>query len=324
MKFIHKALALLLILALVLTLPVLAQGERGTYTDVPENAWFARAVEYCTAQGLMNGVTEDRFAPGSSTTRAMVVTVLYRLSGSPARAASTVFPDVEADSWYAESVAWAALQGIAEGRADGTFAPDAAITRQDLVVFLWRSLGSPAALGDEPFRDEGEISPYALEAVRWAKGAGIVNGMGDGSFAPRKGATRAELAAILMKLDQGYLGSCLNIPSILPCGLASDGKGGLLVTDTYHKCIWLVKDGEAVRIAGMETSGTCTTNPWGAMWTPPRRRAASGSPGPSSPSWMAGPSAIPETTPCASWGRTACRPSTPPPERRVCLWATAA
>ena len=264
MKNIHKALALLLILALVLTLPVLAEGERGTYTDVPENAWFARAVEYCTAQGLMNGVTEDRFAPGSGTTRAMVVTVLYRLSGSPARAAAERFPDVAADSWYAESVAWAALQGIAEGRADGTFAPNEAITRQDLVVFLWRSLGSPAALNAESFRDEAQISAYALEAVRWAKGAGIVNGMGDGSFAPRKGATRAELAAILMKLDQGYLGSCLNIPSILPCGLAEDGEGGLLVTDTYHKCIWLVKDGEAVRIAGMETAGDLYNEPLGS------------------------------------------------------------
>ena len=263
MKQLKKTLALLLILALVLTLPVLAEGEQGTYTDVPGSAWYARAVEYCAAQGLMNGVAEDAFAPGGSTTRAMVVTVLYRLSGSPARAAEGVFPDVAADSWYAESVAWAALEGITTGRADGSFGPNDAITRQDLVVFLWRSLGCPAAMIGESFKDESEIGEYAREAVHWARGAGIVNGMGDGTFAPRKGATRAELATILMKLDQGYLGSCLSIPDVLPCGLAADGKGGLLVTDTYHKCIWLVKDGESVRIAGRETGGDLYGEPMG-------------------------------------------------------------
>lgn len=263
MKQRNKILAMLLILALVLTLPVLAEGEQGNYTDVPGSAWYARAVEYCTARGLMNGVTENTFAPGGITTRAMVVTVLHRLSGSPA-AAEASFPDVPADSWYAESVAWASRQGITTGRADGTFGPDAAITRQDLAVFLWRSLGSPAALSGESFRDENEIDSYAREAVRWAKSAGIVNGMGDGTFAPRKGATRAELATILMNLNQGYLGSRLSIPNVLPCGLAADGTGGLLVTDTYHKCIWLVKDGEAVRIAGMETEGDLYGEPLGS------------------------------------------------------------
>ena len=264
MKIMKKTLAQLLILALVLALPVLAEGEQGTYTDVPENAWFAQAVEYCTAQGLMNGVSAEAFAPGGSTTRAMVVTVLYRLSGSPARAAEGIFPDVAADSWYGEPVAWAALQGIAAGRADGTFGPDAAITRQDLAVFLWRSLGSPAALGGEPFKDEGEISDYAREAVRWAKSAGIVNGMGDGSFAPRKGATRAELATILMKLDRNYLSSRLAIQDVRPSGLAAGPDGGLLVTDTYHKCIWLVKDGEAVCLAGAETVGDLYGEPVGS------------------------------------------------------------
>ena len=93
MKTIKKTLALLLILALVLTLPVLAEGEQAAYTDVPGNAWFARAVEYCAAQGLMNGVSEDSFAPNGSTTRAMVVTVLYRLSGSPVRASACLERD---------------------------------------------------------------------------------------------------------------------------------------------------------------------------------------------------------------------------------------
>ena len=264
MKTIKKTLALLMILALVLTLPVLAEGEQGTYTDVPENAWFAQAVEYCTAQGLMNGVSEDSFAPGGGTTRAMVVTVLYRLSGSPARAAEETFPDVAADSWYAEAVAWAAREGVTTGKADGRFAPEEAITRQDLAVFLWRSLGSPAALGGESFRDEAEIGAYALEAVRWARSAGIMNGMGDGSFAPRKGATRAELATVLMKLSQELLVSRLDVPDAMPCGLALDKDGSLLVTDTYHKCIWRVKDGEAVRIAGAETPGDLYGEPMGS------------------------------------------------------------
>ena len=266
MKTIKKTLALLLILALVLvlTLPVLAEGEQGTYTDVPGNAWFAPAVEYCAAQGLMNGVSEDSFAPGGGTTRAMVVTVLYRLSGSPVRASEKTFPDVAADSWYADSVTWAALEGVTTGKEDGRFAPDEAISRQDLAVFLWRSLGSPAALGGEPFTDEAQIASYALEAVRWARSAGIVNGMGDGSFAPKKGATRAELASILMNLSERVLVSRLSIPNAKPAGLVLDKDGSLLVTDTYHKCVWRVKDGEAVRIAGAETAGDLYDEPMGS------------------------------------------------------------
>ncbi len=264
MKTIKKTLALLMILSLVLTLPVLAEGEQTAYTDVPGNAWFARAVEYCAAQGLMNGVSEDSFAPNGGTTRAMVVTVLYRLSGSPVRASEKTFPDVAADSWYADSVTWAALEGITTGKEDGRFAPDEAISRQDLAVFLWRSLGSPAALGGEPFTDEAQIGAYALEAVRWARSAGIVNGMGDGSFAPKKGATRAELASILMNLSERVLVSRLSIPNAKPAGLALDKDGSLLVTDTYHKCIWRVKDGQAVRIAGAETAGDLYDEPMGS------------------------------------------------------------
>ncbi len=264
MKQWNKTLALLLILALILALPVLAEGEQGTYRDVPEDAWFAQAAEYCAAQGLMNGVSEDSFDPNGGTTRAMVVTVLYRLSGSPVRTSEKTFPDVAADSWYADPVTWAALEGVTTGREDGLFAPDEAITRQDLAVFLWRSLGSPAALGGEPFADEAEIGAYALEAVRWARGAGIVNGMGDGSFAPKKGATRAELAAILMRLSEKVLVSRLNIPNAKPCGLALDKDGSLLVTDTYHKCVWRVKDGQAVRIAGAETAGDLYDEPMGS------------------------------------------------------------
>ena len=263
MKIAKKTLAILMILALVLALPVLAEGEE-SYRDVPADAWYARAVEYCAARGLMQGVGDGVFNPGGGTTRAMVVTVLYRLAGTPARQTAEPFPDVAADSWYAESVVWAALAGITTGRTDGTFGPDVPITREDLAVFLWRSLGCPAALtADEPFTDEAEISAYALEAVRWAKAAGIVNGMEDGSFAPRKGATRAELATVLMRLDRRFLGIDLGIIDLRPSGLASDGEGGILVTDTYHKCIWLVKDGEPVLLAGADTVGDLYGEPTG-------------------------------------------------------------
>ena len=246
----NKILALVLCLALVLTLLVLPAGAEGLYTDVAEDAWYAEAAAFCKEAGLMDGMGDGRFGPNVSTTRAMVVTVLHRLSGSPAQRSEGSFTDVAANAWFADSVSWAASQKITVGRGDGSFGPNDAVTRQDLTVFLWRSMGSPAAATAEPFRDEADISGYALEAVHWARSAGIVNGMGDGTFAPRKGATRAELATMLMKLEKGLLGPGLMTGTTLPCGIVSDEEGGLLVTDTYNKCIWLVKDGECTQLTG--------------------------------------------------------------------------
>jgi len=246
-----RTLALLLILALVLTLPALAGGS---FTDVEEDAWYAEAVGYCAEKGLMEGLDAGTFGPDVPASRGMVVTVLHRLAGNPAQAMAGAFADVAEDAWYAQAVGWAATQGITLGRPDGSFAPEEDVSRQDLVTFLWRSLGSPAAAEAEPFDDEAEISSYALEAVRWAKGAGIVNGMGNGCFVPGASANRAQLASLLMKLDRNLLGESVLEGGTFPCAVASDGTGGLLVTDTFNKCVWLLKNGAVTRLTGGESA----------------------------------------------------------------------
>ena len=255
-----RTLALLLILALVLTLPALAAGS---FTDVEEDAWYAEAVGYCADKGLMEGLEDGTFGPGVPASRAMVVTVLHRLAGNPAQVKADAFADVAEDAWYAQAVGWAATQGITRGRPDGSFAPEEDVSRQDLITFLWRSLGCPAAAEAEPFDDEAEIGDYALEAVRWAKGAGIVNGMGNGCFAPGEAANRAQLASLLMKLDRHLLGESVLEGGTFPCGVTSDGEGGLLVTDTFNKCVWLLKDGAVTRLAGGESAADLNGEPVG-------------------------------------------------------------
>ena len=249
----HRLPAILLTLVLTLwALPAGAADQADPYTDVPQDAWYAEAAAWCAEAGLMDGVGNGLFDPQGETSRAMVVTVLHRLSGNPARVKAEAFSDVPADAWYARSVGWAAIQGITEGREDGTFGPLESVSRQDLAVFLWRSMGSPAAAGEASFSDEGEISPYALEAVRWACAAGIVNGMGDGTFAPKAGATRAQLANILMKLSRTLLAPSLLETGIFPCGIAK-GEEGILVTDTCNKCIWLMTAEGVTRYSGGES-----------------------------------------------------------------------
>lgn len=260
----RKLLTLLLVLTLTLWAVPAGAAEAGTglYTDVAEDAWYAEAVAYCAQAGLMDGVGDGAFDPQGATSRAMVVTVLHRLSGSPAQVKANAFPDVAEDAWYAQSVGWAAARGITTGREDGTFAPLEGVSRQDLAVFLWRSMGSPAAAGAEPFTDEGDISPYALEAVRWAKSAGIVNGMGNGAFAPRRGATRAELASILMKLSKGLMAPSLLEGGVFPCGIAR-GEEGILVTDTFNKRVWLLTDDGLLPYAGKESAEDLNGMPMG-------------------------------------------------------------
>jgi len=243
---------LCLLLALALSLPALAAGR---YGDVTEDAWYAEAVDYCAENALMNGVGGDRFDPGALVSRAMTVTVLHRLADTPAPSARGAFRDVPADEWYSEAADWAAEAGIAGGVGGGRFAPTDAVTRQDLAVFLWRLVGSPAAEQPSAFTDEADLSDYALTAVRWASGAGIINGVGDGRFLPRDSATRAELAAILMRLHRsGMLTRTDSIEALrAPCGIVADADGSLLVTDTYYKRVWRIRDGRITAFAGADS-----------------------------------------------------------------------
>ena len=173
------------------------------YVDAASRAWYHDGVHYCLANGLMDGTGANTFSPEGTTSRAMIATILWRLSGNPAAGGTPSFADVSAGSWYAQAVAWAAGAGIVTGYGDGTFAPDRAITREELAVMLYRFAQSRGMVMTAPERlsgypDSDSVSAYAANAMNWAVYWGIIDGK-DGALAPGAGATRAEAATMLMR-----------------------------------------------------------------------------------------------------------------------------
>ena len=170
------------------------------FTDVDADAWYRDDVQYVYDAGLMTGTTADRFAPNGSMTRAMLVTVLWRQAGSPVVNYAMDFSDVAEGAWYAEAVRWAAAEGVVGGYGDGRFGPDDPITREQLATILFRHLvGDGAAeLADwlRPYADADQIGAYAVPAMQWAVGHGVLKGDGD-QLAPQGTATRAQVAAVL-------------------------------------------------------------------------------------------------------------------------------
>ena len=159
------------------------------YADVQEDAWYAEAVDYVTAEGLMTGTTADAFAPDVATTRAMVWTILGRMSGAELSGGEV---------WYAPAQAWAVSSGVSDGSD-----PDGKITREQLAAMLYRYAGQPELLDSElaglsGYADHNDVSSYAYRAMAWAVSRGIINGIG-GSLAPQSLATRAQVAAMLMR-----------------------------------------------------------------------------------------------------------------------------
>lgn len=180
------------------------------FADVAESDWFYDEVKYVYDKGMMNGTGDQSFAPDASTSRAMLVTVLYRLTGSPS-AGTPSFPDVAAGQYYADAVGWAAQQAIVTGYENGLFAPDGLLTREQLAAVLYRyakAMGcNTAARGDlTAFADRAAISPYATDAIAWAVGTGLLSGMGNGTIAPQGQATRAQMAAVLTRFCQTFIG----------------------------------------------------------------------------------------------------------------------
>jgi hypothetical protein len=178
------------------------------FTDVSASDWFCGDVEYAVTKGLFAGVSNTRFAPERTTTRAMLVTVLGRLAGVEANAyAASGFEDVPEGAYYAGYVAWAAENGVALGTGEGRFSPDAAVTRQDLAALLLRYAESsgkqfPVTLQYVAFADEALIEDYAKAAAETLYRGGIVTGRPGGFFDPRGEATRAETAAMLHRFAE--------------------------------------------------------------------------------------------------------------------------
>ena len=174
------------------------------FVDVAEGDWFYDAVVYAYQNELMDGVGGNRFAPNSETTRAQLVTILYRLEGQPAVSGDLPFTDVETGTWYTNAVLWAAQNNIVNGVNDTEFAPGDEITRQQLVTILYRyaeakgyDVSASADLSGYP--DAGQVQDYAQPAMAWAVAENIIQGMKDGTLKPAGNASRAQIATILMR-----------------------------------------------------------------------------------------------------------------------------
>ena len=170
------------------------------FSDVNKNAWYYDVVKTIVEKGLMNGISDTQFAPELEVTRAMFVTILYRAAGGPQVAATTSFADVAPDAYYAKAVAWASANGIVNGITETKFAPDNNITREQMAAILYRYAKNETVEGEITYTDKDAISDYALDAINWAYAAGIMTGNEDGSFAPMRNSSRAEAAAVFVRL----------------------------------------------------------------------------------------------------------------------------
>ena len=174
-------------------------GGVSGFGDVPQTSWFADAVRYVTGKSLMNGTSTTAFSPNENMSRAMLATVLYRMSGETAEADSS-FGDVSASAYYAAAVNWASSKGIVNGTGADAFSPNASITREQLAAMLYRYAGEPSVSADlSAYTDAVSISPYAEKAVEWCVAKGILSGKSATRLAPQDTATRAECAAMLQR-----------------------------------------------------------------------------------------------------------------------------
>ena len=174
------------------------------FTDVSEDDWFYADAAYLYEKGVMKGTADETFAPGRSVTRGQLAAALYRMAGEPAVTAKAAFTDVPADYWCAAAITWAAENGVVTGYGDGGFRPADAVQRQELAAMLFRFAvyqGMSAVTLEEnlaPFADRADVAAYAVPAMNWAVGQGILQGK-DGSLLPQAPVDRAQLAAMLRR-----------------------------------------------------------------------------------------------------------------------------
>lgn len=178
------------------------------FWDVQADAWYYDAVRYVYQNSIMQGTGAVAFSPEDTTTRAMIVTMLYRLEGAP-EAAASVFADVAADQWYADAVGWAAANGVVNGVSETAFAPDNPITREQMAAILyryaaWKGYDISASQDLSAYSDAVQISAYAQTAMQWANAEGLITGSTATALNPAGNATRAEVAAILMRFMQKF------------------------------------------------------------------------------------------------------------------------
>ena len=182
------------------------------FADVEIPSWYHEGVDFVVGNGYMNGTSETTFAPGLTVNRAMVITVLYRMAGSPAVSGTHAFADVEAGSFYEDAVIWGQENAIVNGKSADAFAPNDAVTRQELATFLYRfadHMGCDVVSRYDSlaaFVDAGDVSAFAVVPMKWAVGTGLMNGMDESHLAPMAQSNRAQLAVLLARLYTQVLG----------------------------------------------------------------------------------------------------------------------
>ncbi len=177
-----------------------------SFLDVAENDWYYDAIQYVYEKGLMTGTSATTFEPDLATSRAMLVTILYRLEGEPTVAGTSGFTDVVDGEWYADAVTWAAQNGIVNGLGDGLYGVHNTLTREQMAAILYRYAqykGYDVSVGASTnilsYTDAQEIGEWAVEAMQWANGAGLITGVTESTLAPQSDSTRAVMATILMR-----------------------------------------------------------------------------------------------------------------------------
>ena len=187
------------------------------FTDADPSAWYHDGVHYCIDNGLMAGYGNGIFKPNADTTRAMITVMLWRLNGSPVVNYLLDFKDVEEGQWYTEAIRWAKSEGVAEGYGNGYFGTNDAITREQIVTILWRYAqykGYDVSVGEDTnilsYDDAFDVAEYAIPAMQWACGSGMVQGMNDPDgegmiLAPESKGTRAQIATMIMRFCEEIL-----------------------------------------------------------------------------------------------------------------------
>lgn len=192
------------------TVPTPGEDESLPFTDVSSGIWYEEAVKYVHANGLMNGTGATTFSPDVTTTRGMIVTILYRLEDEPSAGAST-FTDVVSGQYYTDAVAWAAANDIVSGYGNGMFGPNDAITREQMAAILYRyaqykGRDVTAVTDLSSYTDASQIGEYALSAMQWANAEGLITGTSSTTLTPGGFATRAQVATILMRFCENMAG----------------------------------------------------------------------------------------------------------------------
>ena len=181
------------------------------FTDASTTDWYHDGVHYCLDEGLMEGYGDGIFKPDNDLSRAMLVQILYNLEGRPAVSGESAFTDVADGAWYFDAVTWAAANGIVGGYGNGKFGPEDNITREQLAAILYRYTQAKeydVSVGEDTnilsYTDALAVSEWAVSAMQWACGAGVIEGVTTSTLVPQGNATRAQVATMLMRFCAEY------------------------------------------------------------------------------------------------------------------------